>query len=63
MLNETDRWTVINALRTAGDLYQSLAALVDPRLTDQFARQAVDARRLAEQLENAARIDIHAGEN
>jgi hypothetical protein len=48
------RYTLANALRVAADQYDSCAAQsVTPRLTEQFKRQALEARELAAAIEEA----------
>lgn len=65
-LSEHDKQTIVNALRLAAEMYardaqmaseQARTSINGPdgcvsRLAEQFERQAVDAKRLADEIEN-----------
>jgi hypothetical protein len=53
------RHTLANALHTAAWAYETEAnRTTDARLIEQFRRQAVDAKQLAEQIEQADAIEL-----
>jgi hypothetical protein len=56
-ISDPEVWTVINALRLAGDAYAEDAGnwrCDEPVLAEQFDRQAVEVRELADRLEGDA---------
>ena len=55
------RWTLINALQEAANAYDQAAqaSAADAQLARQYDRQAIAARRIAEELENTDRVELH----
>ena len=54
------RWALINALLVAAEVFERDAALnqSQPKLAEQFTRQAREARALAQQIEQADSIKL-----
>lgn len=51
------RHTLINAIRIAAEEYEK-AAQIDPNLRDTFTRQALEAREMADAIEEADTIRL-----
>ena len=57
MIPDSARWAIANALRSAADKWGNshdgfAATVADPRVAEQFKRQAAEALAYAEQFEN-----------